>query len=59
MLSCSSGVEAGEAAVKLTRKWGYTVKGVEHDKASIIMANNNFWGRSVTASGSCSDPSRG
>jgi len=30
-LPCSSGVEACEAAVKLARKWGYTVKGVEAD----------------------------
>ena len=34
------------------------MKGVEHDKASIVMANGCFWGRSITASGGCDDPSR-
>lgn len=57
-LPSSSGVEACESACKLARRWGYVVKGVEHDKASIIMANNNFWGRSITASGGCDDPTR-
>ena len=57
--AASSGVEACEAAVKLASKWGYTKKGIEEDKASIILANNNFWGRSITASGASSDPMRG
>ena len=54
----SSGVEACESACKLARRWGYVVKGVEHDKASIVMANGCFWGRSITASGGCDDPVR-
>lgn len=58
-LSASSGVEACEAAVKLARKWGHTRKGVPQNTASIVMANNNFWGRSITASGACTDHSRG
>lgn len=58
-LSCNSGVEACEAAVKLSRKWAYTVKGVPTNQASVVMMNNNFWGRSISASGACSDPSRG
>jgi ornithine--oxo-acid transaminase len=57
-LPSSTGVEACESACKLARRWGYVVKGVEHDKASIIMANGCFWGRSITASGGCDDPSR-
>ena len=57
-LPCSSGVEAGEAAVKLARRWGYVVKGVPKDTADILMMNNVFWGRSITASGACSDPLR-
>lgn len=57
-LPSSSGVEACESACKLARRWGYVVKGVEHDKASIIMMNNNFWGRSITASGACDDETR-
>jgi len=57
-LPCSSGVEACEAAVKLARRWGYTVKGVPDNHANILMANGVFWGRSITASGACSDPAR-
>lgn len=54
-LPASSGVEACEAAVKLARKWGYTVKGVEDDRASVIMVNGCFWGRSITACGNTSN----
>lgn len=57
-LPTNSGVEACEAAVKLARKWGYIVKGVEPDKANILVARGCFWGRSITASGACSDPAR-
>lgn len=57
-LPSSSGVEACESACKLARRWGYVIKGVEHDKASIIMAKGCFWGRSITASGGSDDPSR-
>lgn len=59
MLACSSGVEGGEAAIKLTRKWAHTVKGVPDNTASIVMATNNFWGRSIAACSSSSDPLRG
>jgi ornithine--oxo-acid transaminase len=48
-LAQSSGCEACETAVKLARKWGYTVKKVEDNKASIVMMNGNYWGRSVSA----------
>jgi ornithine--oxo-acid transaminase len=54
----NSGAEACESACKIARRWGYVVKGVEHDKASIIMMKNNFWGRSITGSGACDDPIR-
>lgn len=57
-LPCSSGVEACEAAVKVARKWGYSVKGVPDDQANILMMNKVFWGRSITASGINSDPKR-
>ena len=57
-LPSSTGVEACESACKIARRWGYVVKGVEKDKASIIMANGCFWGRSITASGGCDDPVR-
>ena len=57
-LPSSSGVEACESACKLARRWGYVQKKVEADKASIIMANGCFWGRSITASGASDDFSR-
>jgi ornithine--oxo-acid transaminase len=58
MMPANGGCEGCESAVKFARRWGYYVKGVEKDKADVIMANNNFWGRSIAASGSCNDPSR-
>ena len=57
-LPSSSGVEACESACKVARRWGYDVKGIPDNQASIIMSNNNFWGRSITASGGCDDPIR-
>lgn len=57
-LPSSSGVEACESACKLARRWGYVVKGVEQDKASILMANGCFWGRSITAASGSNDPIR-
>jgi ornithine--oxo-acid transaminase len=57
-LPSSSGNEATEGAVKLARRWGYVVKGVEKDKATVLMAQKCFWGRSITASGGSSDPRR-
>ena len=47
----NTGVEAVETAIKLARKWAYTVKGVQHDKAEIIAANDNFHGRTTTVVG--------
>ncbi|KAJ7403417.1 Ornithine aminotransferase, mitochondrial [Pitangus sulphuratus] len=52
-----SGVEAGETACKLARKWAYTVKGVPKYKAKIIFAAGNFWGRTMSAVSSSTDPS--
>lgn len=54
-LPSSSGVEACESAVKLARRWGYTVKKVPHDSAGIVVANGCFWGRSITAAGASDD----
>jgi ornithine--oxo-acid transaminase len=48
MLPMNSGTEAIETAIKAARKWGYTVKGVERDRAEIITCAGNFHGRSVT-----------
>jgi len=48
MLPMNSGAEAVETAIKATRKWGYKVKGVEKDKAEIIVCDGNFHGRTTT-----------
>lgn len=50
-LPMNSGAEAVETAIKAARKWGYKVKGVEEDKAEIIVCTNNFAGRTVTIVG--------
>ncbi|MBX3114366.1 MAG: ornithine--oxo-acid transaminase [Fimbriimonadaceae bacterium] len=47
----NTGAEAVETAIKLTRKWGYTVKGVPMDKAEIICFEDNFHGRTTTIIG--------
>ena len=51
------GVEGGETAIKLARKWGYKVKGIEKNKAVVLFAENNFWGRTLSAVSSSTDPS--
>ncbi|XP_034049631.1 ornithine aminotransferase, mitochondrial [Thalassophryne amazonica] len=57
VLPMNTGVEAGETACKVARKWAYTVKGVPKNKAKIIFADGNFWGRTLAAVSSSSDPS--
>ncbi len=57
VLPMNSGVEACETAFKLARRWSYDVKGVEKNKAVIIVCDNNFWGRSIAAISSSTDPS--
>lgn len=57
LLPANSGVEAGEAAFKLCRRWGYEVKGIPADKAKIIFASGNFWGRTMAAISASVDPS--
>ena len=47
-LPMNTGAEAVETALKAARKWGYTVKGVPENKAEIIVAENNFHGRTIT-----------
>ncbi|OON23947.1 aminotransferase, class III [Opisthorchis viverrini] len=53
----STGVEAGETACKLARKWAYKVKGVPDNEARIVFAEGNFWGRTLAAVSSSTDPS--
>ena len=57
VLLMNTGVEAGESAIKLARKWAYEVKGVPANKAEVIFAEGNFWGRTIAAVSSSSDPS--
>ncbi|GAB2551624.1 ornithine--oxo-acid transaminase [Spirosoma aerophilum] len=56
-LMMNSGVEAGETALKLTRKWAYTVKGIAPNQAKVVFATGNFWGRTLAAISSSTDPS--
>jgi ornithine--oxo-acid transaminase len=48
MLPMNSGAEAVETAIKLSRKWSYTVKGIPKDKAEILVFTGNFHGRTTT-----------
>jgi ornithine--oxo-acid transaminase len=57
-LLMNSGVEAGESAVKIARRWGYEVKGIPPNQAKIIFCNSNFWGRTIAACASSDDPDR-
>ena len=56
VLPMNTGVEGGETAVKLCRKWGYEVKGIPENQAKIIFAKGNFWGRTMGAISSSTDP---
>lgn len=57
VLPMNTGVEGGETAIKLCRKWAYNVKGIAENKAKILFAENNFWGRTLAAVSSSTDPS--
>ncbi len=57
VLPMNTGVEAVETGIKLCRKWGYEVKGIEENKAVIIVCEGNFHGRTSTVISFSSDPS--
>jgi ornithine--oxo-acid transaminase len=57
VLPMNTGVEGGETAIKLARRWAYTKKGVAENQAKIIFAEGNFWGRTMAAISSSTDPS--
>ncbi|MEK6476613.1 ornithine--oxo-acid transaminase [Catalinimonas sp. 4WD22] len=57
VLPMNTGVEGGETALKLCRKWAYTVKGIPDNKAKIVFVEGNFWGRTLAAISSSTDPS--
>ncbi|MGW7021646.1 ornithine--oxo-acid transaminase [Streptomyces decoyicus] len=56
VLPMNTGAEAVETAVKTARKWGYKVKGVPDGRAKIIVADNNFHGRTTTIISFSTDP---
>lgn len=57
VLPMNTGVEGGETAIKLARRWAYAVKAVPENCAKIIFAEGNFWGRTMAAISSSTDPS--
>lgn len=57
VLPMNTGVEGGETAIKLARRWGYTVKGISENQATVVFVEGNFWGRTMAAISSSSDPS--
>lgn len=56
VLPMNTGVEGGETAVKLARRWAYDVKGIKKYNAKIIVANDNFHGRTMMAVSASTDP---
>lgn len=57
VLPMNTGVEAVETAIKLSRRWGYEVKGIGENKAKIVVCGHNFHGRTSTVISFSSDPS--
>ncbi len=56
VLPMNTGAEADETALKLCRKWAYQKKGIEDNKAKIIVCENNFHGRTITIVSMSTDP---
>jgi ornithine--oxo-acid transaminase len=57
VLPMNTGVEGGETAIKLARRWGYSVKGIPENAAEVVFVEGNFWGRTMAAISSSNDPS--
>lgn len=57
VLMMNTGAEANETAIKLARRWGYTVKGIPDNQAKIVAAKNNFHGRTTSIISASTDPS--
>lgn len=55
-LFMNSGAEADETAIKLARKWGYKIKGIPYNEAVIVVAENNFHGRTISIISASTDP---
>ena len=56
VLPMNTGVEAVETAIKITRKWGYEVKGIPDGQAKIVVCEHNFHGRTSTVVSFSTDP---
>jgi len=56
VLPMNTGAEAVETAIKVSRKWGYDVKGVPDGRATIVVAAGNFHGRTTTIISFSTDP---
>ncbi len=56
VLPMNTGVEGGETALKLARRWGYLHKGIPDQQARVLFVEGNFWGRTLTAVSSSTDP---
>lgn len=56
VLPMNTGAEAVETAIKVSRRWGYRVKGIAEDQAEIVVCRNNFHGRTTTITGFSSEP---
>lgn len=57
VLPMNTGVEGVETALKLARRWGYSVKGITANEAKIIVCTGNFHGRTLGVISFSSDPS--
>jgi ornithine--oxo-acid transaminase len=57
VLPMNTGVEGGETAIKLARRWAYDVKKVADNQAHVLFVEGNFWGRTMAAISSSNDPS--
>ncbi|XP_011497407.1 PREDICTED: ornithine aminotransferase, mitochondrial-like [Ceratosolen solmsi marchali] len=55
-LPMNTGVEAGDTALKIARRWGYRTKKIPSNKATTIFAKGNYWGRSLAALSASTDP---
>jgi ornithine--oxo-acid transaminase len=56
VLPMNTGVEGGETAVKLARRWGYLHKNIPDEKARVVFVEGNFWGRTLSAISTSTDP---
>eukprot|EP00493_Phyllostaurus_siculus_P024653 UN24994 len=56
VLAMNTGVEACESSIKIARRWGYEKKGIAPNMAKVIFVGENFWGRTISAVSSSTDP---